>query len=309
MIEKDLIGWISKKLQIPDLKLIEKDLYLQGLLLAFEKREHFAKNFVFKGGTCLTKAYFGYYRFSEDLDFTWVNWESFENKSEKQIRKLLSIEIDKLMELFVGLAKELGLDFKPEKSNKNYVQLGGSNKFVAFKFWYLPVNEEKKDFIKIQLNFAEVLSYPIVKRELKPIAPEYKKDLAFLYPACAKFAFQSANLNVYSLDEITAEKVRALLTRRSFKARDIIDLYMLSKKGITIDSVKNVAIKKTLFMLKYSKYDVNLKNKKFEGVYSIGDEEELMLKPLGNDFEKFAKDVFNELDILVYEVKKRQIKG
>jgi predicted nucleotidyltransferase component of viral defense system len=64
--------------------LIEKDLLLQGLLLQLSKSKYFSEKFVFKGGTCLTKAYFGYYRFSEDLDFTWINQKAFEGKPEKQ---------------------------------------------------------------------------------------------------------------------------------------------------------------------------------------------------------------------------------
>ncbi len=71
-IEKEMLNWLSDKLKIQNIALIEKDLLLQGLLIKLSKSAYFSENFVFKGGTCLTKAYFGYYRFSEDLDFTWV---------------------------------------------------------------------------------------------------------------------------------------------------------------------------------------------------------------------------------------------
>ena len=134
-MEKELINWLSKKLEIANAMLIEKDLYLQGLLIELSKSGHFTENFVFKGGTCLTKAYFGYYRFSEDLDFTWLSQKAFEGRTEKQIRKILSEEINKIMELLAAAAKELGLDFKAGKSNTHYVQLGGSNRFATFKFW------------------------------------------------------------------------------------------------------------------------------------------------------------------------------
>ncbi|HZX19690.1 MAG TPA: nucleotidyl transferase AbiEii/AbiGii toxin family protein, partial [archaeon] len=90
MIEKEMLNWLSDKLKIQNIALIEKDLLLQGLLNELSKSEYFSENFVFKGGTCLTKAYFGYYRFSEDLDFTWISQKNFENKTEKQIRKILS---------------------------------------------------------------------------------------------------------------------------------------------------------------------------------------------------------------------------
>jgi len=99
MIPTDLIEKISRNLKISETQLIEKDLYLQALLAKLSKSKYFSENFVFKGGTCLTKAYFGYYRFSEDLDFTWINQKVFEGKSEKQIRKMLSKEINKKMEI------------------------------------------------------------------------------------------------------------------------------------------------------------------------------------------------------------------
>lgn len=50
--------------------LIEKDLYLT-IILAELQNTKLHENLVFKGGTCLAKAYLNYHRFSEDLDFTW----------------------------------------------------------------------------------------------------------------------------------------------------------------------------------------------------------------------------------------------
>ncbi len=50
------------------LHLMEKDYYLT-ILLGGVNRELDGK-LVFKGGTCLNKIYFEYFRLSEDLDFT-----------------------------------------------------------------------------------------------------------------------------------------------------------------------------------------------------------------------------------------------
>ena len=140
MMEKELVAWLSKKLGIANEGLIERDLYLQGLLNELAKSRYFLENFTFKGGTCLTKAYFGYYRFSEDLDFTWLDQKALDGKTQNAVRRTLSKEIDKIMELLATTAKALGLDFKAEKSNKHYVQLGGSNRFATFKFWYDPID-------------------------------------------------------------------------------------------------------------------------------------------------------------------------
>ncbi|MEI7961115.1 MAG: nucleotidyl transferase AbiEii/AbiGii toxin family protein, partial [archaeon] len=96
MIPQDLIKKVSELTGIKDTTHLEKDLYLQGIISELSKSNYFRKNYVFKGGTCLTKAYFGYYRFSEDLDFTWINQQIFENMSAKQERKIISKELETL---------------------------------------------------------------------------------------------------------------------------------------------------------------------------------------------------------------------
>ncbi len=300
-MDKELINWLSKKLGIVNTALIEKDLYLHGLLNELSKSEYFSENFVFKGGTCLTKAYFGYYRFSEDLDFTWLNNKAFEGKTQNAVRKILSKEINKIMELFANAAKELALDFKAEKSNKHYVQLGGSNRFATFKFWYNPAESKEETFVKIQLNFVEKIVHKPIKQALNAIAAAYKRDVEFLFPENASMAVQSPEFYCYDLKEIASEKIRALLTRRGFKARDIIDLYMLSKKGIAIKSVTPMAFEKTKFMLRYLKYAEHLEHKLFDENFRLGEEQNLLVKQPGKDFGKFAAGAIKELNKIAEE--------
>ncbi len=305
MIEEEILSWLSEKLGIKSIQLIEKDLLLQGLLLELSKSDYFLENFVFKGGTCLTKAYFGYYRFSEDLDFTQINQKAFEGKSGRQIRKMLSKEISKIMEIIEKISKELGLNFNPIKSDRHYVQLGGSNRFVTFKLWYKPTTEDRETFIKIQLNFVDKILRKPKKRKLKAIAEKHAEDFAYLYPKYASIATEGPTFYCYGLKEIAAEKVRALLTRRGFKARDIVDLYYLARKGATIQAVKKNAVEKTKFMLKYLKYGENLKNKKFEEEFGLGEEEHLMIEEAGKGFEKFANKTLRELNKLAEEAREK----
>jgi len=305
MIEEETLNWLSEKLGIKSIQLIEKDLLLQGLLLGLSKSEYFSENFVFKGGTCLTKAYFGYYRFSEDLDFTWINQKVFEGKSKNQVRKMLSKEINKIMELIEKTAKELGLDFKPVKPDKHYVQLGGSNRFTTFKLWYKPITEDGETFIKVQLNFVDKILHKPKKRKLNAIAKKHAEDFTYLYPKYASMATKDSTFYCYCLEEIAAEKIRALLTRRGFKARDVIDLYYLAGKGATIQAVKKMAIEKTEFMLKYLKYADNLKNKKFEEDFRLGEEEHLMVEETGRGFGGFAKKTLRELNELAEEIREK----
>jgi len=49
--------------------LVEKDYYLTLLL---SRIYELSGNLIFKGGTCLNKIYYSYYRLSKDLDFSMV---------------------------------------------------------------------------------------------------------------------------------------------------------------------------------------------------------------------------------------------
>ena len=118
-------------------------------------------------------------------------------------------------------------------------------------------------------------------------------------------ALQSPEFYCYDLKQIASEKVRALLTRRGFKARDIIDLYMLAKEGISIESVKAIAFEKTRFMLKYLKYAENLKNKEFDEKFVLGEEQRLMVKQPGKDFGEFSLEAIKELNRIAKEFRSR----
>ncbi len=72
------LNWLAKPNR-PDI--IEKDYHLHRLLKRMSLHDYFKENLVFKGGTCLVKAYTGYFRFSEDLDFTWKDQTRWEGKN------------------------------------------------------------------------------------------------------------------------------------------------------------------------------------------------------------------------------------
>ena len=86
---KEFIQEVSNLKNIKRIDLIEKDILLQKILLDLSKDDFFSKNLAFKGGTCLIKCYLGYYRFSEDIDFTWIDQSIFKNMSQKEVRKII----------------------------------------------------------------------------------------------------------------------------------------------------------------------------------------------------------------------------
>ena len=65
--------------------IVEKDYWVTYLLKNLVKSE-FANEFVFKGGTCLSKAYNLIERFSEDIDLLMLETEKTQSKTQKEKR-------------------------------------------------------------------------------------------------------------------------------------------------------------------------------------------------------------------------------
>lgn len=284
---KKLIDYLSAELKIKNKVLLEKDSLLQALLVELLQDKFFQENFVFKGGTCLTKCYFGYYRFSEDLDFTWINQKLFQGKSQKEIRKIVLVEINKIIQLLQNLAKKLHLEFYPHKANTKYIEWGGSSKFSTFKLWYRSEILGQEQFVKIQVNFLELFIYPLVQRTVKPLAEKVPElEFTFLFPE-EKALLMRPKVICYSLTEILVEKFRAILTRRSVKARDFIDIFVIAHRA-KIDPLKlrKEIIAKTEFMLRYDKYVQNLRDFRVKE-FVLGEEEKLLLRPLPPGLPQF----------------------
>jgi predicted nucleotidyltransferase component of viral defense system len=92
-VRADFVNEVARVLKISRRDLIEKDLILHQILAGLSQDNFFAENFLFKGGTCLIKCYFGYMRFSEDIDFTWKDQSAFstnESSSLAHVRSLAS---------------------------------------------------------------------------------------------------------------------------------------------------------------------------------------------------------------------------
>ena len=70
-MSEDFIKEVAQSINFARPELVEKDMLIHILLSGLAANPFFYNNFLFKGGNCLIKCYFGYYRFSEDIDFTW----------------------------------------------------------------------------------------------------------------------------------------------------------------------------------------------------------------------------------------------
>ena len=90
MIQSEIIDLLAGRTKIAKRDLIEKDILLHRILLELSYEPDFFENYAFKGGTCLIKCYLNYYRFSEDLDFTYANEREFDKMGGNQRRLALS---------------------------------------------------------------------------------------------------------------------------------------------------------------------------------------------------------------------------
>lgn len=103
----DFVNEVARILDIKRKDMIEKELILHQILFDLSSDRFFTENVLFKGGTCLIKSYFGYLRFSEDIDFTWKDQSVFNGMSQKAIRAYLSRVIDKIGEIPLTIGKDL----------------------------------------------------------------------------------------------------------------------------------------------------------------------------------------------------------
>jgi len=312
MINEKITDFISKRLNIPEKGLIEKDILLSHLLFHLASDKSFFENYAFKGGTCLIKCYLDYYRFSEDLDFTYIDQKEFEGKSMNQIRKLISDKIDEVANLLEKIAKPLDLRFKIDKQNKEHFQFGGSNAFVTFKLWYNSKELSKETFIKVQINYREKLNYEVKERDAKFIIPKnLEKDFSFMYKEEADSLLMPVKIKSYDLKEILIEKIRAILTRRGVKARDFIDVYKIIKsENIKLENFKKEIIEKIIAMLRFEKYQANLDKKQsmdfsveINEKQIIKEEERILVVPLPEDFEKFLSEFKIFLNEIISSIK------
>lgn len=310
-MRRDFVDTVSQMLQIKRRDLIEKDLILHQLLLDLSHNEYFSGHFLFKGGTCLIKHYLGYFRFSEDIDFTWRDQEVFTGMTQKGIRRHLSEAIDETGAIFEAVAEKRRLDFRCDKGDRDYVELGGGNKTCTFKLWYDSEILGRRSFVKVQINFVEKLCFPAEEAELRSLISDGSKEIELLFPEYREY-LNPILFRVYDVREILCEKVRAILTRVGVKARDFVDVYLIKDKfGVNPEEYTDCIKEKTEFALKlYRKYRRNLHAKKplieSKSLFKWGDEKDLLLRTINEkQFNRFNIKFLEYLKIIANMLNKQ----
>jgi len=205
MIPPQELRRISRERRIA-IDLIEKD-YVLGWILHGIVSSSISDSLAFKGGTALSKVYFpGSWRISEDLDFTLLV-----DTEMPALGKALMEEVPRIVLKSSGIS--VGMKKVPF-TNPSYLQ-------SKFQFTG-PIN---RNTVKIEIS-KEAFIGSVVKKSVPK---------AYDYP--------EFSVKVYSLNNISAEKFRALIERG--KIRDYYDAWKLLKVGkLDRDKVKNVFLEK-----------------------------------------------------------------
>lgn len=197
----------------------EKDYLLE--LLLFLLASETGKKLVFKGGTALYKLY-SLNRFSEDLDFT-LDTAKF--------------AVEKLFTKIMRKMKNIGVTCRI-KSIEDYANQ--KNIKLELKGPLFDGNVKNASVLSVNISVKEK---PLYEPEPRKIFPQYPDIPTF-------------DVFVMPLNEMFAEKIRALLTRN--KARDVYDIWFLLSKGAKLDTnVVNKKLKK--YGLLFSRKDFMVK--------------------------------------------------
>ncbi|OGF50681.1 MAG: hypothetical protein A2231_08055 [Candidatus Firestonebacteria bacterium RIFOXYA2_FULL_40_8] len=207
---KQIIKYVQDKTGFSDV-LIEKDYYLSLIL---SKVNFLSENLIFKGGTCLNKIYYSYFRLSEDLDFSMkLPSDSITRGMRSRAMKPVKAELQKYVESF-GI--KLDTTREPGRNeNKQYV----------FLILYNSILEEKQGSIKFEVSLR-----------FNPLLDINKKSVIhnFVDPFSQKSLVESGEINCLNLKEAVAEKLRAAAGREVIAPRDFYDLDFLIRNKFNI---------------------------------------------------------------------------
>ncbi len=189
---------------------IDKDWVLGHILAAIYSEQKLREVLIFKGGTCLKKCWFPEYRFSEDLDFT-SHQTDFELKQNHL--DFICWHVKENASILTQIESLKPLRFQD--------QLAGYE--AVIKFWGSdhPKNEAPSPperwhtKIKIEVTLFEKILFAQVDKQ---IIHQYSDQLSINPNA----------IPCYAIEEMLAEKLRALVQRSYTAPRDYYDIWYLS---------------------------------------------------------------------------------
>lgn len=202
MISQTDIQRAAKQWNLED-HVIEKDYVLGWLLWGIAKHPRLSRAWVLKGGSAIKKCYVDTHRYSQDLDFTVLPGGPW------QPEELHSI-FDEILE---QVGQTSGIDFTVREPKFEIRPHGES---CEGRIYYIgPRENPSPTAAKLDITHAEDLMRPQV---LRPISHPYSDT----FP-------DDTQVYCYSLEELFAEKVRALEERA--RPGDLYDIVYLFRRS------------------------------------------------------------------------------
>lgn len=194
---------------------VDHDYVLGCLLHYLALHPKVQQQWLFKGGTSLRKCYFEGYRFSEDLDFT--------------IRNDLDLDDFRgiINDARSGLQDSTGITANEREVVVEKIEDDYGNCFYEARLYYRGPWDYggSPPSLLVQVSLGEDVVF----------AP---KVLSIFHGYSDRRDLPEVSLQVYSLEEICAEKLRAICIQRRFAiARDLYDLCYLSRHDIDVDKI------------------------------------------------------------------------
>jgi len=206
-----------------DVTVVERDYVLSWVLAALYRQPVLAEQLVFKGGTALRKCYFPDYRFSADLDFTL--------RSSLPPRELQA-ELEAACQ---SIAEETGLELVPAYF-RTLRDVPGEEAHQARIAYTGPLGRLGGDQPRIRLDLT-IYETLVLPPERRPVSHPYSDadDLDLI-------------VSVYALEEMLAEKLRAMLRRA--RARDLYDVWQLFTRyagALDVERARHVLAEKARY--------------------------------------------------------------
>lgn len=273
---KYFIQEVSKQVGLETF-IIEKDYWVTYILKNLAQSE-FADEIVFKGGTCLSKAYNLIERFSEDVDLLILETKNTKSKTQKE-KRLVAIR-----------------EFVNSLDNLNYVNGNRSQLHAAFKYEFPSLTPA------IGVVTKEILIEPGYRGGIIPKI-EKKFITSFVENALLGklegYNIESFEINVLALERIFMEKLFALKEIYEkdngktlvTKTRHYYDIYKL------LETEEIQALLKNQNEINSIIEDINLIGKEYFALESVAWNElknHISIKPNKILFEKLQKGFLND---------------
>lgn len=252
-------------------RLVEKDYYCSLFLERLYHHEMLRSHLAFKGGTLLSKAYLGFFRLSEDLDFSASNEFCTTRTERREVSKVIKAAIDELL---------------PELGFSEVSPLRGFNESRQYNgvFGYKSVTGVP-DTIKFEVGFRGDLMLPL---------PTTLLETLLVDPFSTRKALSLIMVKTLVREEAFAEKARAALTRKFPAIRDLFDLVRIAESGFDLHNEEFLTlVRRKLSADADATADTSIeKKKKFES--QVESELKVVLRKGENfDFEDAWKKLEN----------------